>query len=334
MQLGFAGEFIDTPPSNSSFFGGEPVFYNGIILDEFKCIKCKKQLHFLGQIYAPVNNLDRTVYMYTCRKQRCTGSSEGWMFTSQQAPKPVEELPKKKKSVWGTTLDLSWGDTDDAWGEICGDDWGLSDKPCDPKSNDSKVEKPVSLEEEGRKSKPDADKDQESSHGAKKEEERSSWDLNKSTWWYKPFYIAFEYEKRRIGIENEEVRIPDDVDEKGGTGGEVEDEPTWTSGDQEIEFGLRLRENPEQLLRYKYKGKLLSAVLDGSGASEEQPLGKHPHCEKCGVGLTFEFQLMPNLIRVLKEVTQCEYVHLMEWTTVIVFTCHRCYQCKWIVQCL
>merc|ERR1719317_72905 len=272
--------------------------------------------------------------MYTCRKQRCTGSREGWIFLSQcqEAAKAAKEAPEGKKSVWGTSSDLAWGDPDASWGEAFADDWGLSNKPSEPKSKEPNKEKPTHCEEEGRKCKSDSEKGQERPK-KEKEEEKSSWELNKSTWWYNPFYIAFEFERRRIGLENEDVRIPDALDEKGGSG-DVEEEATWTSADQEIEFGLRLRENPEQLLRYHYKGNLLSAVLDGSGASEEEPLGKYPKCDQCGVTTTFEFQLMPNLIRVLKEVAQCEYVHLMEWTTVIVFTCHRCYQCKWVVQCL
>lgn len=97
-------------------------------------------------------------------------------------------------------------------------------------------------------------------------------------------------------------------------------------------FADRLSQNPEQVIRYEFKGSPLlytksdavGKLLGGSGNANAKVTvggGKMPRCANCGAGRCFEVQLTPHAITELES----EEVSLegMEWGTVIVGVCER-----------
>jgi pre-rRNA-processing protein TSR4 len=110
-----------------------------------------------------------------------------------------------------------------------------------------------------------------------------------------------------------------------------------------LKFSDRLAQNPEQVLRYEWKGTplLYSATdavgkrLAASNAKTKATVGM-PKCESCGAGRVFEMQLVPGAIVALEEEDvnleeedvnlEEEDVNLeegMEWGTIIVGVCER-----------
>ncbi|KAM5447642.1 hypothetical protein MaudCBS49596_005901 [Microsporum audouinii] len=136
---------------------------------------------------------------------------------------------------------------------------------------------------------------------------------------------------------------------------ETENDPASSSGKKEsekdlfesamdksfIRFSMRLEHNPEQVLRYEFRGTpLLYSTSDEVGklfaSSEGQSNAKVqtsgggkssiPRCESCGGDRVFELQLVPHAIAVLEE--GMEGIGLgpkddlgMEWGTIILGVC-------------
>jgi pre-rRNA-processing protein TSR4 len=94
-------------------------------------------------------------------------------------------------------------------------------------------------------------------------------------------------------------------------------------------FSDRIAQNPEQVLRYEFRGEpLLYSGTDGVASRFVVPHGKSgavrgiPRCESCGARRAFELQLVPGLIYELeKEDDSLELDDGMEWGTVLVGTC-------------
>jgi pre-rRNA-processing protein TSR4 len=96
-----------------------------------------------------------------------------------------------------------------------------------------------------------------------------------------------------------------------------------------LKFSDRLAQNPEQVLRYEWKGSplLYSATdtvgkrLAASNTKTKTTVGM-PRCESCGAERVFEMQLVPGAIAALEE----ENFNLeegMEWGNIIVGVCGR-----------
>ena len=160
-----------TTSAASSHVGGLPVYHddehqsindNGLKSTNPKCTRCKTQMHLLLQLHAPLDDLDRTLYVFGCNNpschllEECTtlngvgdksvktrfcanfgGILGGAVrcFRSQQQQQsnnlpPAEEKPLEAKVATPQSLvDNDWGMDDDSggWGDTDdGDDWGDS----------------------------------------------------------------------------------------------------------------------------------------------------------------------------------------------------------------
>ncbi|KAL5354050.1 hypothetical protein ACLOAV_000135 [Pseudogymnoascus australis] len=118
----------------------------------------------------------------------------------------------------------------------------------------------------------------------------------------------------------------------GGAGGKEDKDVYESSIDTTFQkFADRLSQNPEQVIRYEFKGSPLlytkgDAVgkLLGGGSGNNAKVtvkGGIPRCTNCGAGRVFEVQLTPHAITELES----EEVSLegMEWGTVVVGVCER-----------
>lgn len=93
-------------------------------------------------------------------------------------------------------------------------------------------------------------------------------------------------------------------------------------------FSDVISQNPEQVLRYEFKGQpLLYSGSDGVASRFVVPHGKAgavkgiPRCELCGSQRVFEMQLTPHLIFEMEKDEAIDIDSGMEWGTIIVGTC-------------
>ncbi|KAH8661390.1 programmed cell death protein 2 [Tricladium varicosporioides] len=135
----------------------------------------------------------------------------------------------------------------------------------------------------------------------------------------------------------EEVPIPTqtmDLDEPSGSSGGKEDKDVYESSiDKTFQrFADRLAQNPEQVLRYEFKGspllysksdtvgKLLShSTTNENVKTSSGSASGMPRCGNCGKERVFEMQLTPHAIMELER--EEDGIDGMEWGTIIVGVC-------------
>lgn len=143
------------------------------------------------------------------------------------------------------------------------------------------------------------------------------------------------------------VRMMDiEAEGSSSSGGGKEDKEIYESAHDAVfqKFADRVGENPEQILRYEFKGRpLLYSDADaigkalaahsenGSGSSSNakvQTAGRGgagmPRCQNCGAERVFEVQLTPHAITELEAEEMS--IDGMEWGTIIMGVCSR--DCK------
>lgn len=138
--------------------------------------------------------------------------------------------------------------------------------------------------------------------------------------------------------------MPDNVqiepmEEEGAGGAELKDTFESELDKDFMKFSMRLEHNPEQVLRYEFRGSpLLYSTGDEVGArlhSHNAPnakvttlgAGSIPACEYCGNQRVFEFQIVPHAITMLEEgrpgVGLGKDDAGMEWGTIIMGVCGK-----------
>jgi pre-rRNA-processing protein TSR4 len=139
----------------------------------------------------------------------------------------------------------------------------------------------------------------------------------------------------------EDVAIPTttmDLEEGSGGGSQKEDKDVYESTIDKTfqKFADRLAQNPEQVIRYEFKGQPLlyskhdavGKLLGGSAKDSDVKIkvgnasgGKMPRCGNCGGGRVFEVQLTPHAIMELESDEMG--IDGMEWGTIIVGVCEK-----------
>lgn len=155
---------------------------------------------------------------------------------------------------------------------------------------------------------------------------------------YPLFYLAdADYEildkEEEIPLQKVEMMEMDTEVEAGGSGGGKEDKDVYESSIDNTfqKFADRLSQNPEQVIRYEFKGQPLlytknDAIGKALGAKEGNEKVKVqkggsgiPKCSNCGKGRVFEVQLTPHAITELESEEMT--LEGMEWGTIIVGVC-------------
>ncbi|KAJ5693036.1 hypothetical protein N7462_002459 [Penicillium macrosclerotiorum] len=158
---------------------------------------------------------------------------------------------------------------------------------------------------------------------------------------YKQYYLDAEYETMS---RPSTPTIPENVTmepmEEEGSGAATDLKDTFESELDKafMKFSTRLEHNPEQVLRYEYRGApLLYSYADpvGKRLHPEHAAGRvtttgggsMPPCEYCGSQRVFEVQLVPHAISMLEEgregVGLGEGDAGMEWGTIIMGVCGK-----------
>lgn len=159
---------------------------------------------------------------------------------------------------------------------------------------------------------------------------------------YTHYYLDAEYETLS---RPSTPAIPENVtmepmDEEGGGGAELKDTFESELDKAFMKFSTRLAHNPEQVLRYEFRGspllyshtdavgRYLHVHPDGNANARITTVGggaNMPRCEYCGSERVFELQLVPHAISMLEEGR--EGVGLgkedagMEWGAIILGVC-------------
>lgn len=160
---------------------------------------------------------------------------------------------------------------------------------------------------------------------------------------YPSYYLDADYES----LEPEKPTVPNgtrmDIDgegsSSGGSNGKEDKEAFESAMDKTFQrFADRLAQNPEQVLRYEFRGQPLLYSHDdkvgkaleqhqSSGANTQVKVQNHsgksgmPRCNSCGAERVFELQLTPQAIAEL----EAEEVGMdgMEWGTIVLGVCGR-----------
>lgn len=165
---------------------------------------------------------------------------------------------------------------------------------------------------------------------------------------YKKFYLDAEYETlsrpSTPSIPENVTMEPMDEDGAGGSSSaDLKDTFESELDKAFMKFSTRLAHNPEQVLRYEYRGSpLLYSYADQVGkrlhvhsdhavghvtTASAGSVGYLPRCEYCGSGRVFELQLVPHTISMLEEgregVGLGEGDAGMEWGTIILGVCGK-----------
>jgi pre-rRNA-processing protein TSR4 len=126
----------------------------------------------------------------------------------------------------------------------------------------------------------------------------------------------------------------DEMVETGGGGKEDKDVYESSIDNTFQKFADRVGQNPEQVIRYEFRGQPLlytkndavGKILAGSGSASSNVKvsasgSKVPRCGNCGAGRVFEVQLTPQAIAELES----EELSLegMEWGTIVVEVCEK-----------
>lgn len=157
-----------------------------------------------------------------------------------------------------------------------------------------------------------------------------------------PLYYLVDADYETLDKVPYEAPIPRqtmDIEEEGSSNSQREDKDAYESTiDKTFQrFADRLAQNPEQVIRYEFRGqpllysksdavgKLLAPssalnakVVVGQGGASG---GRIPRCENCGSGRVFEVQLTPHAITELE--AEDWSLDGMEWGTIIVGVCEK-----------
>jgi len=121
-----------------------------------------------------------------------------------------------------------------------------------------------------------------------------------------------------------------DLDDNNGASGKEDKDVYESSLDKTFQkFADRLAQNPEQVIRYEFKGAPLlysnndavGQLLGGSGNKKVKSAKGMPRCGNCGGERVFEVQLTPHAILELER--EDNSIDGMEWGTIIVAVCER-----------
>ncbi|XP_012274698.1 programmed cell death protein 2 [Orussus abietinus] len=324
VDIGFVEE-CESWRLNSRFFpskvGGKPAWLdlkNIPSKETLECEICKNPCIFLCQIYAPYeddpNAFHRMIYIFVCKRIECCKTNQVGNFKVVRSQLAKENQfypsePPEEKPDWNTDLGTSM------WAKLCHVCGILAPSHC---SKCKKVHYCCRLHQV---------MDWKNGH----KELCGTENLTPTDKFLFPEYeLTIEMEEKS----DEEMEVDNVNDEAreikkykklvaDGKAGTLQHEPDVDSDLQRMsnsledetfsEFCARLKQYPDQVLRYDRGGKPLYI------SSEHQP-ERIPRCIECKEERQLEFQVMPQLLNYL----QFEDVfHSLDWGILAVYTCKK-----------
>ncbi|CAL8322845.1 unnamed protein product [Gadus morhua 'NCC'] len=320
----------------NSKIGDQPDVFPGGSRPSTDCPLCGVPLVHVVQVYCPLEGspYHRTLHLFACTRPACSGRPRAWRVLRSQALEtevlPTGPVPDPPVPLAAAT---DWCDA--------ADDWGMEDDIGDVPTNElppQVVEKPPA-EQPVLLVPPEAEV-----HQVPSEVEVSAGlqqlSLRGDAALLRGFYISVVEESElrggEAGLEHAQ-RLLREYEEREGTsvgtalegeentsGGEKYEKSRARHGDAAFSrFMKRVSLCPEQVLRYSWGGEPLFISDLPSNWAQMVPV-----CDSCGTRRTFELQLMPALVSLLRPAGPTPDPGVptpdsapLEFGTVLVFTC-------------
>lgn len=311
VDLGFAEECEPWEVESRLFpskLGGKPAWLNLEGLpnaEELQCEECNQQMIFLCQIYAPYEeddtNFHRTLFIFICRNESCCHKN------SASNIKLIRSTLGRFNNFYSSEPPVHKPDpniTFPNWLKLCAVCGAAGDKHC------GKCKETVYCSRDHQVF--DWKTRHKNTCGIPSVQENS-----------KKLFPEYEIVMDSEVKEEKRVNEKDELEKfkqlsaagKAGTLTNVSEEEleTYTQSAKEdkafLHFKKRISNQPDQILRYCRGGAPLWIADD--------PKPKEiPNCEYCGGPRQFEFQIMPQLLTVLKEIK-------LDWGVLVAYTCKR-----------
>ncbi|XP_063844164.1 programmed cell death protein 2-like [Scylla paramamosain] len=323
--------FVEKTPAwklHSKFFpskvGGWPAWLalKGLPTpEELACRHCKRPLIFLCQVYAPFHEkyetcFHRTMFVFVCRDPNCCRDNDASsirVFRSQLARKNDFYSDEPAKEVEAGAESPGAGDFNHLC-RVCG---ALGPKTC----GSCHVARYCSKDHQAL--------DWKGGHKAEcKHPESVSKRCSNSTakLLFPEYEIELEPEEQEAAREKTEDEVMKEYEEllRSGQVTHQDDDDSDTENDlvnmatketdkQFQKFRTRIKEYPDQILRYDREGEPL-------WVSSSNKVTQVPDCLGCGAPRHFEFQVMPQLLVHLKVDSAGQSI---DWGTVLVYSCSQ-----------
>ncbi|XP_031135733.2 programmed cell death protein 2-like [Sander lucioperca] len=321
--LGLCDGELDSNRHRSSFLtnkvGGHPDWLPGISRQSPRCGRCGAPLAHVVQVYCPLeaSPYHRNLHLFACPGAACSGRSDCWTVLRSQCleertasrPAPAQEAPPAA-TEWCDTAD-DWGveeeeeeEEKDGWGGGVEEDSHGQEETTAPEEKAGEVDVSSRL--------------QDLNLGASREDAPV----------LRPFFISVAEESDLCG-ERDDLRHAQQLlreyeSREGVAVGELEggceekyEKTSARHGDAVFSrFMKKISLCPQQILRYCRGGKPLFVSEPPPAAAASLASAA---CGRCGGSRTFELQLMPALVSLLRRTDGGEAE--LEFGTVLVYTC-------------
>ncbi|KAM8891922.1 programmed cell death protein 2-like [Spinachia spinachia] len=284
--------------------GGQPDWPPHVSPPPPRCARCGAPLTHVVQVYCPLgaSPYHRNLHLFACPRGACSGRADGWKVLRSQSleeaasrPEPAQEAPRPA---------TDWCDCADDWGEGEGEGEG---EAAAHQTHDPQLEVSRLLQDLRLAPPPQLEAPVLRSYFVSVVEEsdlcgEEDADLRHAQ------RLLREYERREGAAAA--------AGESQDGGGEEKYEKTRARHGDAVFSGFMKKISlcPQQVLRYCRGGQPLCVSSPRSAAP--------PACPSCGGGRTFELQLMPALVALLRWTEgggggEAE----PEFGTVLVYTC-------------
>lgn len=324
--IGLCDGELDCKKYQSSYLtnkvGGQPDWWPVAPRQPPRCGRCGAPLAQVVQVYCPLeaSPYHRDLHLFACPGAECSGRADCWrVLRSQCLETEVTAAQTSSRPAPAQEASLSatdWCEAADDWGMEEGDDgWGGSLK------KESQVQEKAAAPETEAVSEMDV---------SSRLQDLRLGESEKDVPIFRPFFISVMEESDLCGeegdLEHAQKLLREYEKREGVTVGEVEGDEG--GGEEKYEktkarhgdavfsrFMKKISLCPQQILRYCRGGKPLFISEPPSNLAQVVSA-----CGSCGGSRTFELQLMPALVSLLRGKDGGAEVEL-EFGTVLVYTC-------------
>ncbi|XP_040018329.1 programmed cell death protein 2-like isoform X1 [Gasterosteus aculeatus] len=281
------------------------------------CARCGAPLTHVVQVYCPLgaSSYHRNLHLFACPRAACSGRTDGWKVLRSQS---LEQAPSRPDPAQGAPRPATdWCDS--------ADDWGVEEEEDDGLGPDGGVEEAAA---------PQTHEDPELEVSSRLQDlclatppQLETLPPQQEAPVLRAYFVSVVEESDLCTEEDADLRhaqrLLRDYEKREGLvvvgetqngGGEEKYEKTRARHGDAVFSGFmkKIALCPQQVLRYCRGGQPLCVSSSLSAAP--------PACPSCGGGRTFELQLMPALVALLRW-TDSGGEAEPEFGTVLVYTC-------------
>ncbi|KAI4317189.1 hypothetical protein L6164_025080 [Bauhinia variegata] len=326
--LGMPGEWADdyreSSDPHTTKVGGLPDWplpQEAIRSNLLECGACRSKLCLVAQIYAPISNEERFLYILGCVMPKCWNSSQSWRVLRVQKIGDVEKPQPCIQDAASSATSSSAVQNTNWWDDVNNED----EDDMDLEELGKALSEAGTLASNSKK--PPASQRIETAASASPNQRAHAVDIDMPV--LPCFYIYTQKEPpsrdlssicanySSLSIKENANDVEDHSQEEAWEKEHYEYDKALAADRTYLKFKKRLDAYPEQCMRYSYGAEPLPA------AAEEIEPGS---CRLCGGSRQFEMQLMPPLLYFLQEALDDDRRQVVEnwdWMTLLLYTCSK-----------